>query len=217
MIAPPRTAEMVLASLGAEPDFRDAVIGDLAQEFVERAERHDPSSARRWYYREAIRATPHLLRSWMRSAQRHELARIGGVVVTAYTILLITVGVTWAMARAAAAGLGVSVRPPLLPSTDPQLSSTVLGLLLLGVAVWTFAGYLAAWLDARTPFVSATALAAAGIGVAVAVAVASHRTGPFLGAPVLLRVAASIVQVFGGTIAGAILRVRSARGTALIE
>ena len=71
MIAPPRTAEMVLASLGAEPDFRDAVIGDLAQEFVERAERDDPSSARRWYYREAIRATPHLLRSWTRSAQQH--------------------------------------------------------------------------------------------------------------------------------------------------
>jgi hypothetical protein len=91
-------------------------------------------------------------------------------------------------------------------------------LLLLGAAVWMFAGYLAAWLDARTPFISAMALAAAGLGVAIVVGVAAHRGGPVLGVPVLLRFVASIVQVFGGTIAGAIIRVRCAhRGTAAIE
>jgi hypothetical protein len=219
MTAPPRTAERILLSLGAEPDFRDGVIGDLAEEFVERAGRDGVSAARRWYYREAIRATPHLLRSWMRSAHRQELARIGGGVVTAYTILLITVGVTLAMTRSVAAGLGFSLRTSILPPSDATLSPLVFAcLLLLGAAVWMFAGYLAAWLDARTPFISAMALAAAGLGVAIVVGVAAHRGGPVLGVPVLLRFAASIVQVFGGTIAGAIVRVRSAhRGTAAIE
>ena len=37
MIRPPRVAEAVLESLGAQPEFRDDVLGDLAEELAIRA------------------------------------------------------------------------------------------------------------------------------------------------------------------------------------
>jgi len=64
--APPQRIEALLQSLGADPDFADDVLGDLAEEFSLRCRWDGAPAARRWYYREALRTAPHLLRDWRR-------------------------------------------------------------------------------------------------------------------------------------------------------
>jgi predicted permease len=57
---PPRLARWI-ASLTAEADQRDAQVGDLWEEFSDRAER-DRAAARRWYWRQALgSAVPNLV------------------------------------------------------------------------------------------------------------------------------------------------------------
>ncbi|HEX7242371.1 MAG TPA: permease prefix domain 2-containing transporter, partial [Longimicrobiaceae bacterium] len=58
---PPRTAERLLEALGAEPELRDALLGDLAEDFATRAADQGERAARRRYWREALRAAPYLL------------------------------------------------------------------------------------------------------------------------------------------------------------
>jgi hypothetical protein len=62
MISPPNVTERVLESLGSYAEYRDAVLGDMAEEFGARAERDGHWSARWWYYGQAVRAVPALLR-----------------------------------------------------------------------------------------------------------------------------------------------------------
>ena len=62
----PRRAEALLQSLGADPELADDVLGDLAEEFEVRRRWDGARVARRWYYREAVRTAPCLLRDWRR-------------------------------------------------------------------------------------------------------------------------------------------------------
>jgi hypothetical protein len=85
MTQPPRTprkAELLLEALGARSDFRDALLGDLAEEHAVRAERDGAAAARRWYYREAIRAAPYLLRDWSRHLRARDVAHLAGIALT---------------------------------------------------------------------------------------------------------------------------------------
>ncbi len=52
--APPLLAERVFALLVRDPDWRDAILGDLREEFVYMARRHGLPSARRWYWTQAM-------------------------------------------------------------------------------------------------------------------------------------------------------------------
>jgi hypothetical protein len=206
-VAPPRTLESVLASLGAQPDFRDAVIGDLAEEFGEHAQRDGADAARRWYYREALRAIPHLVRSWARSVNRQELARVGGILVTAYTIVVIATVIAAGMARGLLASLGFSRTSP-LPWSDPLLSAVMMiGLLMLGALWCVFAGYVVAWLDSRTPIIAATALVTVLACFGIVVSAVLHDSGNAHRFPVWFRCLASTVNMTA-TIAGAVVRVR---------
>ena len=63
MSQPPRAVESILKGLGADPYLTDVILGDLAEEFDERAAFDGEAQARRWYTSEAIRSVPHLLRS----------------------------------------------------------------------------------------------------------------------------------------------------------
>jgi|SRR5688500_1987509 len=49
MTRPPRLAEAILESLGAQPEFRDDVLGDLAEELAIRSAWDGEREARRWY------------------------------------------------------------------------------------------------------------------------------------------------------------------------
>ena len=70
----PRRVEALLQSLGADPEFADDVLGDLAEEFEVRCRWDGALAARRWYYREAVRTAPHLLRDWRRRFRLRDTA-----------------------------------------------------------------------------------------------------------------------------------------------
>jgi putative ABC transport system permease protein len=72
---PPRFAESLFAC-AADPERRDAQLGDLAEEFEERASR-DPASARWWYRRQALASLGPSLAYRLARAQRR-IMTIGG-------------------------------------------------------------------------------------------------------------------------------------------
>ena len=48
MTLPPRAVESLLTGLGATADYRDAVLGDLTEEFAQRVRDDGLGSARAW-------------------------------------------------------------------------------------------------------------------------------------------------------------------------
>jgi hypothetical protein len=69
----PRRAERFLEALGASPEFGDAVIGDLAEEYALREAWDGPRDARRWYHRECWRVAPYLMRDWWRNLRGRDV------------------------------------------------------------------------------------------------------------------------------------------------
>ncbi len=205
MTAPPRTIERLLAGLGAKPDFRNAVLGDLAEEFASRVEADGIESATRWYRREAVRAVPHLLRSWLRGARLGDIGHIAGVIATAYTgmavILLILGGVTMGVVRA------VGYQGPLVPLSIVESTGVLSCLMLFSLVLGALAGYLAAWLDSRAPLVTAAAF---GAGILLVQFVVRHVfAGPMLMPYPTWYLMGVPLMGFIGTILGGILRVRA--------
>ena len=169
MIAPPPRAEALLEALGAEHGYRDAVIGDLAEEFQARAERDGERAARWWYYGEAVRSVPTLARSWGRSLRGKDLAHLAGLALTAFVLSRALVGFIVGMAYVVAQRTGVA--------TGAEGASGVVCLITALKFVLVFAdtlvaGFIAAWLHERAPLTSAFALGALwsllGVGVLVA-------------------------------------------------
>lgn len=60
-LMPPAFTECAVGALVAERGLRDAILGDLAEEFAERCEAHGVVPARRWYRGQAARSAPHLV------------------------------------------------------------------------------------------------------------------------------------------------------------
>lgn len=93
----PPLPERVLLALGVDPDFAEAVLGDLAEEYALRALSDGAGAARWWYAREALRSAPHLvqnsLRRWLRHLNPRERARLAaylaaGIVLTSVAVLI---------------------------------------------------------------------------------------------------------------------------------
>ncbi len=210
MTSPPRTIERLLSGLGAHPDFRNAVLGDLAEEFASRVETDGIRGATWWYRREAARAVPHLLRSWLCGARLRDVGRVAGVIATAYTGMLIASGILVGMTVRVARAVGY--HGPLLPPFSLfESTAFLIGMLAFSGALGTAAGYVTAWVDSRTPLVSAATFG----GLLLLVQFGAQHTiaGPLpavlpewylVGAPALGCI---------GTIVGGVLRVR-ARGSA---
>jgi hypothetical protein len=203
MIAPPLTAERLLEGLSTKTDFRDGILGDLAEEFAERAEIDGVATARRWYYREAFRAMPHLLLDWARSLRLRDVRRLANVLFASYFLVTMLVGLLLMMTRGALDSLGITpdflvVAPrPVLPAVG----------LTLGAASAVLAGYVAASLDKKTPLASAIALGLlwSFAGIAMSFIFGTPETTWY-------RLAATIVMVAGTTIGGT-LHIRNARFT----
>lgn len=136
----PRAVAVILEALGANTEFSDAIIGDLAEEYEQRAGWDGRASARRWYYRESVRVAPYLLRDWWRGLRRNDIATFANAMLwSALTVLTLEVI------------LALAVRA-LLP-LDAFGMSVILALAMLP---WTLidgavGGYVAAWLGRRTP------------------------------------------------------------------
>lgn len=213
MIAPPHTIELLLASLGADADLRDAVIGDLAEDFADRVKRDGVGAARRWYYREAMRATPHLAYNSVCRLSVKGLWHRLGIAATAYTIMLITSLVPLAILNSVAAAMGTRIAW----NHIPESTSMIIALLAADVAMALFGGYVAAYLDGDTPLVGAGMLGLVWI-IAVfaagsAIRTFSHLTPPASVLPFWYRsIATALIPI--GTVAGGALRVgtRGARG-----
>jgi predicted permease len=71
---PPRFAQWLVArTLSARTGERDAILGDLAEEFNDTLEHSGARAARAWYWRQTVRSiTPNLARTWSRTPGGHE-------------------------------------------------------------------------------------------------------------------------------------------------
>jgi hypothetical protein len=91
--APPAGTERALGALVADRALRDALLGDLAEEYAERWARHGAASARAWYRGQAARSAPHLVWAcwWPRPAARgrRAAALLAGVAGGYLTFLLL--------------------------------------------------------------------------------------------------------------------------------
>jgi hypothetical protein len=192
MITPPRTAELLLQSLGAEASFREPLLGDLAEEFALRVERDGVGAARRWYYGESIRVAPHLLRAWGRGLHARDVRRLASIVFAAYFFTMMLAFLVVMMEQSVEVAFGFT---PVLP-----LDHGYRGLLLASGVFCTLAGgYIAAWLDDKAPLASAVVL-----GVTWScLSIGGHGPGWY-------RVCLPIVLLVGPTLGG-ILRVRALR------
>ena len=164
---PPRVAEAILESFGADAELRDAILGDLAQEHAVRRERYGQRGARLWYYRQAVLAAPTLLRSWLSSARWADARRLMSVVGLAYVItMMIEVGAFLAIgavvveARSFLDG-GLLGRSGFLAAILASTKAQLLVALVAGIFGPTCAGYLAASFEEKRPMIGAAAFAAA--------------------------------------------------------
>lgn len=199
-MTPPRTAERLLEALGARADFRDPLLGDMDEEYMDRAERDGERAARRWYWRESLRTAPHLLYDWGRSLRARDVRRLGSVVLAGYffTMMLVALGV--AIADSITDAVGITVRATQAPAAAPIIVG-----MSLGVVSSLVAGYIAAWLDERAPLASAATL---GLVWSVGSLVVSLLTSGAHDTPLWFRLAAPVVLMFSTTLGG-VLRVRA--------
>ncbi len=163
--SPPRTAERLLEALGATSALRDAVLGDLAEEYTLRAARDGEGAAGRWYWGQTILATPHLLRDWARGLRPLYAARIAGI--AGATVL--TIGaVVFAVLIAVEAGVERLAGPTTFPWHDPHPGALALCGMLIGYSVVaTTAGWLASRLEQGAPAVAVLVIGIVWIVIAL--------------------------------------------------
>jgi hypothetical protein len=65
---PPALADALVNGFSVSPAIANEILGDLAEEWPERLDRHGPRRAARWYWGQTVRAIPHLLRQWGRES-----------------------------------------------------------------------------------------------------------------------------------------------------
>jgi hypothetical protein len=187
----PRFPEVMLEALAPASDFRESLIGDLAEEFAMRAERVGAAAARWWYYREAIRSVPYLLVATCRYLQARDAREL--VRVALRSLLFV-----------ALIGIPVNV---LAHSVAWAFHTSVLDLvrnwsLLIigpGVASAMVGGYIAARQYARAPLLGAAALCALWSNLTVVTALVARGKLPpaYVMAPIAIVV---------GTMSGGVLR-----------
>jgi hypothetical protein len=195
----PRRAERLLEALGADTDFREWVIGDLAEEFEIRVQWDGRKAARRWYYRECFRVAPYLLRDWARNLRLKQVGYLGLVVVCATAgTLVLDVAVRLVLNNLLVITKGMTLGD--VPTRTVVFPSFML--------IWTavdglFAGYVAAHVGRRAPLPSAMLVALTWMGLML---LSGWHTVPawFL--------ALNVTMMAAGTIAGgAMTALRSAR------
>jgi hypothetical protein len=78
----PPFAERLLLGFLSDPALRDAILGDLTEEWRTRITRDGRMAAGLWYWGQALRTMPYLLRDWCVNATRRDIGlRIAGILV----------------------------------------------------------------------------------------------------------------------------------------
>jgi hypothetical protein len=199
---PPPVAGRLLESLGGTSDFCDEVLGDLAEEYAQRAAWDGTMQARRWYWRETWRVAPYLLRSWWESATGTDFLDVASAAIKG---ALATTVVSYCIIA-----LEVSLR-------NNAIHSGVVNAFTLGVAImpyrawvlfsnFTFLG-IGGWVAARasTRAPAAAVIAYAGGWTALLLTLETHLPGNWLHVASAFRIANS-AAILGGIVAGGLLR-----------
>ena len=207
MTSPPYLTERLLGALGAQPGFRDDVLGDLAEEFVRRAVHEGASGARRWYRREAVYAVPYLLRDWARRLSARDIGYVVATVLTSYACVLLVARLVFTL-RAFGTKAMLSVSLADLARRLPALWAGTIALVLAMTGAM-IGGYIAASLGVRAPLASAAALGVAWSGFLVA---ARGLGGPAFARYGVAFTAVAAVLIVVGTTVGGVSRIgRAAR------
>jgi hypothetical protein len=191
-------AELLLESLGASAEFREPLLGDLAEGFATRAEQEGVRHARRWYCREAVRAVPHVLREGLGGLHARDVKHIAGVVFAAYCLVMM-LGLLASMMAGAIMSIWDVAPVRFARPGDPLFYVGY----ALGFTCTVTGGVIAAWLDERTPLLSALALGTTWAGLNIATMTFVHGAGAGW-----LRVVAPLTIVTGATVGG-LLRIRA--------
>jgi hypothetical protein len=154
MTSVPRWTESILEGLGAHAGFGEALLGDLAEEFATRAATNGVVPARRWYYRESMRAIPHLVSDWRRHASPRDVRDLAGVFI-ASLMFVMSIGVVLRLIVHGLVTLGVVSATQLAP----EAAWSVVGLLLAFITA-VIGGYVAARMYSKAPVVAAVGFGA---------------------------------------------------------
>ena len=193
--APPRLPQLLLSALGARAEFRDGVLGDLAEEYYMRAEMQGAHAARAWYVDQAWRAAPHLFADGGRNLGGGGVAHVAMAVVKAYACLAAVAAILFPLMTLLPHGI-----------TTFGYATTF----VVGPALSLAGGYLAARFGRRAPLLSAAALGVFWatlytVGLLVVSTRVSRADVPTWYA------AAGLVIILVGTAFGGILRVARPR------
>jgi hypothetical protein len=201
-VHPPRAAQAILESLGATPEFRDPIIGDMAQEFADRTGRFGEQAARLWYYREVFRTAPYFVRNWWALVSGTELRQLLNVVGYAYILTVLAEFVVAMVIWFPMAAAGMH--------KDPIAGAITLS--VLAVISPIFAGFAAASLHRKAPIIASAAFGLAILTVALGV-IAMKSFLPQGPVPEWFRLAAATTGSLGA-VYGGMIRVRVGDGFA---
>jgi hypothetical protein len=152
---PPLLAEAVVAGMVRDRDLQDEIIGDLTEEWTDRATMDGPRIANAWYWRQTLRTTPHLLRLWWRQCRWYALI---GAFVAAIAIRLVVSVVGYA-------GIGLIVIGAQAMGQVPVVTATASMLIVIASAAIVGATLTAIVRRAPMVMIALTALMCLGIGV----------------------------------------------------
>lgn len=172
-MSPPPFAERLLLGFLTDPALGDAILGDLAEEWQTRIARDGRTSADRWYWGQALRTMPYLLREWSVNASRRDVRlRLAG------TLAVFAVAALPAAAAHVMANIKIAVVQVMLGSlsaaSDGRMPLTLNWLGIAGIplavsAICALAGaYVLGSRSGNAPLVSVCWLGAAWIGVSAA-------------------------------------------------
>lgn len=192
----PPPAGTLLRGFIADPDLREAVLGDLAEEWNERAAEEGPGAADAWYRDQALRTAPHLLAAWWRGADAAEFWRTLGRAALVLSAAVLLAALTFAGVLRASGG------PAGWPPLGASRHAIALTMILAGGGPALAGGLVVATRSRRAPMTAALLLALGWIPVTLVPAVA-FPTPP--GPPIWLCLAfpatLSLATVVGGAMA----------------
>ena len=198
MTTPPRFIESVLSALGATPEYRDLLIGDLAEELALRARYDGELAARRWYRREALRSIPHLLGNGLRDGGVRRIGQLLGIVLTAWTFVAITLGTTFVIVFRTIIRFWPEYRQ--IAYGGPGWATLV----IIGVSSTSFlGGLIAAWLNRRAPMTGAIALGVTWAATQLALIAIGRVGAPPFWFPVIVP-----TLMLGSAVAGGLFHMR---------